>query len=124
MTEPSIAVAMAGGVAGAGVAMIVPGVDGNALIGGFGGAIFFVVFARDYQPLTRVGYLLVSWVGGYYTAVEAVSRGISQTSGAVAFVAATLCMTAGVGLLEWMRGGQLPSWLRTILRRGAGGKDG
>lgn len=124
MTEPSIAAAMAGGMTGAGLAILIPSIDGNALIGGFGGAIFFVVFARDYKPLTRAGYLLVSWVGGYYAAVEAVSRGLAQTSGVVAFVAATLCVTGGIGMLEWMRGGQLPNWLRTLLRRGAGGRNG
>ncbi|BBT18117.1 hypothetical protein A7D27_06620 [Pseudomonas sp. 1D4] len=124
MTEPSVAAAMAGGMTGAGLAILIPSIDGNALIGGFGGAIFFVVFARDYKPLTRAGYLLVSWVGGYYAAVEAVSRGLAQTSGVVAFVAATLCVTGGIGMLEWMRGGQLPNWLRTLLRRGAGGRNG
>lgn len=124
MTEASIPVALAGGVGGAGLAMLVPGMDGSALIGALGGAIFFVVFARDYRPLTRLGYLLVSWVGGYYTAVEAVSRGLAETSGAVAFVAATLCVTAGIGLLEWMRGGKLPSWLRAVLDRRGGGSDG
>ncbi|VTL97355.1 Uncharacterised protein [Pseudomonas aeruginosa] len=66
MSEPSSAASAASAMAGVGLAMYLPGIDGNALLGGFGGAIFFVVFARDYNTLTRLGYLLVSWVGGYY----------------------------------------------------------
>ena len=53
-------------------------------------------------PLTRLGYLLVSWVGGYYAGIEALGRGLTQTSGMAAFVAATLCVTGGIGMLEWM----------------------
>lgn len=101
-----------------------PGIDGNALLGGFGGAIFFVVFARDYNALTRLGYLLVSWVGGYYAGIEALGRGLTQTSGMAAFVAATLCVTGGIGMLEWMRGGELPNWMRGLLRRRGGKSDG
>lgn len=104
--------------------MYLPGIDGNALLGGFGGAIFFVVFARDYNALTRLGYLLVSWVGGYYAGIEALGRGLTQTSGMAAFVAATLCVAGGIGMLEWMRGGELPNWMRGLLRRRGGKSDG
>ncbi len=107
-----------------GLSTCLPGIDGNALLGGFGGAIFFVVFARDYNALTRLGYLLVSWVGGYYAGIEALGRGLTQTSGMAAFVAATLCVTGGIGMLEWMRGGELPSWMRGLLRRRGGKSDG
>lgn len=117
MSEPSSAASAASAMAGVGLAMYLPGIDGNALLGGFGGAIFFVVFARDYNALTRLGYLLVSWVGGYYAGIEALGRGLTQTSGMAAFVAATLCVTGGIGMLEWMRGGELPNWMRGLLRR-------
>ncbi|WP_239669720.1 putative holin, partial [Pseudomonas aeruginosa] len=53
MSEPSSAASAASAMAGVGLAMYLPGIDGNALLGGFGGAIFFVVFARDYNALTR-----------------------------------------------------------------------
>lgn len=124
MFEPSSAASAASAMAGVGLAMYLPGIDGNALLGGFGGAIFFVVFARDYNALTRLGYLLVSWVGGYYAGIEALGRGLTQTSGMAAFVAATLCVTGGIGMLEWMRGGELPSWMRGLLRRRGGKSDG
>lgn len=120
MSEPSSAASAASAMAGVGLAMYLPGIDGNALLGGFGGAIFFVVFARDYNALTRLGYLLVSWVGGYYAGIEALGRGLTQTSGMAAFVAATLCVTGGIGMLEWMRGGEIPNWMRGLLRRRGG----
>ncbi|MBG6466354.1 phage holin family protein [Pseudomonas aeruginosa] len=124
MSEPSSAASAASAKAGVGQAMYLPGIDGNALLGGFGGAIFFVVFARDYNALTRLGYLLVSWVGGYYAGIEALGRGLTQTSGMAAFVAAPLCVTGGIGMLEWMRGGELPNWMRGLLRRRGGKSDG
>lgn len=124
MSEPSSAASTASAMAGVGLAMYLPGIDGNALLGGFGGAIFFVVFARDYNALTRLGYLLVSWVGGYYAGIEALGRGLTQTSGMAAFVAATLCVTGGIGMLEWMRGGEIPNWMRGLLRRRGGKSDG
>ncbi len=94
MAEPtsSGAVAAAGAV-GLTATAIIPGVDVNAVIGGFAGALLFVLWAHDLTIARRVGYLLASWVGGYYAATEAVcarlscimysrrSRGYSMSSG-------------------------------------------
>ncbi|HGN6735795.1 TPA: phage holin family protein [Pseudomonas aeruginosa] len=125
MAEPtsSGAVAAAGAV-GLTATAIIPGVDVNAVIGGFAGALLFVLWAHDLTMARRLGYLLVSWVGGYYAGIEALGRGLTQTSGMAAFVAATLCVTGGIGMLEWMRGGELPSWMRGLLRRRGGKSDG
>lgn len=123
MAEPSGAVAAAGAV-GLTATAIIPGVDVNAVIGGFAGALLFVLWAHDLTIARRVGYLLASWVGGYYAGIEALGRGLTQTSGMAAFVAATLCVTGGIGMLEWMRGGELPSWMRGLLRRRGGKSDG
>ncbi|HGN6738864.1 TPA: putative holin [Pseudomonas aeruginosa] len=117
MSEPSSAASAASAMAGVGLAMYLPGIDGNALLGGFGGAIFFVVFARDYNALTRLGYLLVSWVGGYYAATEAVGRGATQFSGLPALVTAALIVTILIGVLDWMIGGRAPAWLQIVLQR-------
>ncbi|MEN1342128.1 putative holin, partial [Pseudomonas aeruginosa] len=86
MAEPtsSGAVAAAGAV-GLTATAIIPGVDVNAVIGGFAGALLFVLWAHDLTMARRLGYLLASWVGGYYAATEAVGRGATQFSGLPAY---------------------------------------
>lgn len=105
MAEPSGAVAAAGAV-GLTATAIIPGVDVNAVIGGFAGALLFVLWAHDLTIARRVGYLLASWVGGYYAATEAVGRGATQFSGLPALVTAALIVTILIGVLEWMIGGR------------------
>ncbi|WP_037008893.1 putative holin [Pseudomonas sp. NBRC 111135] len=125
MGEPSSGAAVGTAVAGIGVASLFPGVDLNAVIGAFAGALFFVLYARDLTTKARVGYLLVSWVGGYYVAAEAVGRAWTEYSGLPALVAGACIVTALIGVLEWMVGGKAPTWLRTVLGFFTGGrKDG
>ncbi|MCY1391384.1 putative phage holin [compost metagenome] len=130
MAEPgSGSIAVAGLLGTLGVALAVPGVDMNAVVGSFGGALFFVLWARDLSVLARMGYLLVSWIGGYVSAAEAIGRGWTDYSGLPALISAALIVTALVGMIEWMRGGQAPGWLRIVIAWiralvGAGGKNG
>ncbi|MCS9544626.1 phage holin family protein, partial [Pseudomonas aeruginosa] len=96
---------------------IIPGVDVNAVIGGFAGALLFVLWAHDLTIARRLGYLLASWVGGYYAATEAVGRGATQFSGLPALVTAALIVTILIGVLDWMIGGRAPAWLQIVLQR-------
>lgn len=118
MAEPtsSGAVAAAGAV-GLTATAIIPGVDVNAVIGGFAGALLFVLWAHDLTMARRLGYLLASWVGGYYAATEAVGRGATQFSGLPAMVTAALIVTILIGVLDWMIGGRAPAWLQIVLQR-------
>lgn len=128
MAEPSSGAAVGTAVIGLGAATLFPGVDLNAVIGAFAGSIFFVVWARDITAWARIGYLLVSWVGGYYVAAEAVGRAWTAYSGLPALIAGALIVTVLIGALEWMKGGQAPVWLRIaylrMLRMFGGPKDG
>lgn len=119
MTEPGSAAVAVSAVAGVGLASLMPGVDGNAVVGAFAGALFFVVFAGDLRLRAAIGYLLASWVFGYFAAGEIVSRAWASTSGIAAFFAAMLCVVICTGLLEWLKGGKAPFWLRFILNRGS-----
>ena len=124
MTEPGSTVAIASATAaGVGLTSLMLGVDGSALVGAFGGALFFVVFAGDLRLRTALGYLLASWVFGYFAAGEVVGREWLGTSGIAAFIGALLCVVICTGLLEWLKGGKPPFWLRFILDLG-GKKDG
>ncbi|MCY1376078.1 putative phage holin [compost metagenome] len=101
----------------------------NAVIGAFAGALFFVLWAKDLAIFARLGYLVVSWIGGYTVAAEVIGRGLAEFSGLPALISAALIVTALVGMIEWMRGGQAPGWLRIVIAWiralvGAGGKNG
>lgn len=114
------AIAVAGAVGIGGGYLL--GVDINAIIGAFAGAMFFVVQAKDLSVFSRIGYFLVSWIFGYYIAGELVGKKWVETSGLVAGIGALLCVYLGISLLEWVQGGKTPGWLRFIAGR-FGGRD-
>lgn len=123
MAEPSSgAVAAGAGIIGVTAVSSWPGIDPNAVVGAFAGAMFFVVFAKELNHFARFGYFIASWVAGYYVANEVVGREWAKTSGLVAFVGAVLCVTVCIGLLAWFGGGKMPGWLQWLADRfGFGG---
>lgn len=124
MAEPSAGVLAATAVVGMTTASLIPGVDVNAVVGGFAGAMFFVVFARDLTPLSRLGYFIASWVAGYYVASEIIGREWAKTSGLVAFFGALFCVAVCISLLEWISGGKMPGWLQWFADRIGGRPNG
>ena len=112
------------GVAGVTAASLMPGVDVNAVVGGFAGAMFFVVFAKDLTAFARLGYFIASWVAGYYMASEIIGREWARTSGLVAFFGALLCVTVCISLLVWFGGGKMPGWLQWVADRFGGSRNG
>ncbi|VVP33749.1 putative holin [Pseudomonas fluorescens] len=125
MAEPSSsAVAAGAGIVGVTAVSLWPGVDVNAVIGSFAGAIFFVVFAKELGLLARAGYFVASWIGGYYVASEVMERELAKASGLVAFIGALLCVTVGVSLLLWLGGGKMPSWMQWVADRFGGSRNG
>ncbi|MGH8387649.1 MAG: putative holin [Pseudomonas sp.] len=125
MAEPSSgAVLASAGIIGVTAASLSPGVDVNAVVGAFAGAMFFVVFAKDLTPLARLGYFIASWVAGYYVANEVIGREWARSSGLVAFFGALLCVTVGMSLLVWFGGGKMPGWLQWFADRFGGSRNG
>ena len=131
MAEPSSGAVLAAqaaagvaGVTGVTAASMMPGVDVNAGVGAFAGAMFFVVFAKDLKPLARFGYFIASWVLGYYVASEVIGREWARTSGLVAFFGALFCVAVCISLLEWIEGGKMPGWLQWVAERFGGSRNG
>lgn len=128
MAEPSSGAVMAAqaasGVVGVTAASFLPGVDVNAVVGAFAGAMFFVVFAKDLTMFARLGYFIASWVAGYYVAIEVMGRELAKASGLVAFFGAMLCVGVGISILEWLDGGKMPGWLRWFADRFGGRRNG
>lgn len=100
-----------GGAGTLAVANFLPGIDLTAVIGAFGGAFFFIVFAKNISALQRVGYLIVGWIGGYMASAEMLSQKWTLTSGFSSFVAGLLCVVIGISIIEAVETGKWPAWL-------------
>jgi hypothetical protein len=117
MAEPSTGtIAVTGVLASVGLGAFFPQLDLATLVGAFGGAFFYVVYARDIGMLRRIGYLLTGWIGGYLGAAELLARAWTQTAGLSAFVCGVFCVVTFSGVLEWMQTGQMPRWLQWVFR--------
>lgn len=123
MAEPSTGALAVTAAVGMTTASLIPGVDMNAVVGGFAGAMFFVVFAKELTVWAKIGYFIASWVLGYYVSSEIINRNWASTSGLVAFFGALFCVVVCISLLEWFQGGKVPGWLRFIASR-FGGRNG
>lgn len=100
MAEPTTTATVALAVAGVSMATLLPGVDGNAVIGGFAGAALMALHARDVSMLSRIAYLFISWVMGYLAAPLVMRQSPIQESGVASFLAAALVIAITVQLIE------------------------
>jgi len=123
MAEPSLGV-LGGVAAGVTVGAAWAGLDLNAVMGALAGSLLFVLFAPDLSIYKRIGYFLVSLVAGYYGSAELIGVGAARTSGGASFMCAALVVTISITILEWIRGGKMPEWLRSLLDRRGGGSNG
>ena len=100
MAEPGTTTATAVVSTGLGLASLFPGIDGNALIGAFAGAVLVVVTSKDLGIGTRFAYLLISLVAGYLGAPEIVRLTPITSTGVAAFFAAALAIVVALQLME------------------------
>lgn len=110
----TVAVVAVPAVVGTTASALIPGVDLNAVIGALAGALFFVAWAKDISAWSRLAYLITSWIGGYFAAIEAVGQSITQYSGLPALLSAALIVSVMISVLEWIKTGELPNWIRTV----------
>lgn len=111
MAEPNTTTAAALSIV-IGIVSVVPGVDGNALIGAFTGAALVVVSSKDMGLLKRTAYLLISLVMGYLAAPEIVHATPIRSSGVAAFFAAALVIVVTLQLIERIRSADLFAFWR------------
>ena len=110
MAEPSTAtlsVATAVGLAG-----LIPGIDGNALIGAFTGAALVVVTSKDLSIAKRCAYMVISLVAGYMAAPEIVNATPIHSTGIAGFFAAALVITITLQLIERVKSFDLLALLK------------
>lgn len=118
MAEPTTAVTASLVVAGVSLATLLPGVDGNAIIGAFAGAALMALHARDVSLFSRVAYLFISWIMGYLAAPLVMRQTHLQESGVAAFLAAAIVIAVTVQIIERIKAVDLTQWITSWRRRG------
>jgi hypothetical protein len=98
MAEPSTTTFSV--AAGIGLAGLIPGIDGNALLGAFTGAALVVVTSKELSILQRFAYLLISIAAGYLSAPEVVQITPIHSTGVAAFFASALAIALTLQLIE------------------------
>lgn len=102
MSEPAfatLATSTALGTATATTALL-PGIDGDALVGAVAGAALFVTSSRDLPLMRRVIYLVISTVVGYLAAPDVLAHVPLHSTALAAFLAGALVVTLTMQLIE------------------------
>lgn len=102
MSEPAfttLATTTALGTATATTALL-PGIDGNALVGAVAGAALFVTSSRDLPLWRRVIYLVISTVVGYLAAPDVLAHVPLHSTAIAAFLGGALVVTLTMQLIE------------------------
>nr|WP_225583560.1 putative holin [Pseudoxanthomonas sp. PXM02] len=96
---------------GLGLAALVPGIDGDALIGAFAGGTLFVVSTPSMPLWQRVIYFLISAIAGYMATPDLLAWIPFKSSGLAAFFASAVIVSVTLAVIE--KGKKLDfSWLR------------
>uniref|UniRef100_A0AAU6W2G2 Holin n=1 Tax=Pseudomonas phage Orisa03 TaxID=3138542 RepID=A0AAU6W2G2_9VIRU len=100
-----------GGTGTAFIATMFPGVDLSAVIGAFGGAFFFVLYAKDISAWQRAGYLIVGWIGGYLATAELLAQAWTKTSGFSSFIGGLVCIVLCIVVVETLQSSVFREWV-------------
>lgn len=91
---------------------LVLGLDGNAAIGAFAGAVLMVMSSKDLHWYTRIVYLAISWIMGYIAAPELIDHLPIHETGVAAFFCAAVVVVIALQLIERVRSIDFLGWLR------------
>lgn len=101
MTEPASAFLTSAAItATAATTALLPGIDGDALVGALAGGTLYVTSARDLPPLRRAVYLLVSTAAGYFAAPEVLNLLPLQSKGLAGFLGGAVAVTVAMQVIE------------------------
>jgi hypothetical protein len=101
MAEPASATLTTAAVtATAATTALIPGIDGDALVGAIAGGMLYVTSTRDLPPLSRAVYLLVSTAAGYFAAPELLQVLPLKSVGLAAFFGGAVVVTVAIQAIE------------------------
>lgn len=112
--EPTSSAVSAGLVFGTvALTSLLPGMNGDALIGAFAGAVVFALHAKDVTVIKRLIYMAVSFVVGYLAAPEVMHWTGLQSFTVSAFAASALIVTAALAGIDKIKAFDITSlWKR------------
>lgn len=116
MVEPTSSAASAATAMGAvAVTAVMPGVNGDALIGAFAGAVVFALHAKDLPLVKRLVYMAISIMLGYMGASEVTRHFGIESPAIAAFAMSAVIVTLALASIDrirsfditafWKRGG-------------------
>ncbi|MFN3881505.1 MAG: putative holin [Nitrincola lacisaponensis] len=114
MAEPSTTTAITVATGSVGLAAIIPGIDGNALIGAFAGATLFIMSAKELRHWVRAIYLLISLTMGYFAAPEIINLTFIKESGVAGFVGGVFCISVTLPLVRQVEDMNLINLIRGL----------
>lgn len=95
------------------ITSVLPGVNGDALIGAFAGAVVFALHAKDLSIVKRLVYMLVSILIGYLGAGEVLRYTGMQSYTLAAFGLSAVVVTVALAGIDKIRQFDLASlWKR------------
>lgn len=118
MAEPTTTTTIAFLAASVTLSSLVPGADGNAIVGAFAGAALMALHARDVSMPSRLAYLAISWVMGYLAAPTVMRQTPIQESGVAAFLAGALVIAITVQLIERVKTIDVFAQLTRMFKKG------
>lgn len=114
MVEPTSSAASAATAMGAVViTSILPGVNGDALIGAFAGAVVFALHAKDITLTKRLVYMVVSILLGYMGSDEVMRNTGIQSDAIASFALSAVIVTLALASIDRIRNFDITSlWKR------------
>lgn len=111
MEPTSSAVSASAAMGAVAFTSLLPGVNGDALIGAFAGAVVFALHAKDIVIAKRLVYMVVSFAMGYFGAPEVMRLTGAQSYTYAAFGASASVVTVALWGIDWIKRGGLSSFL-------------
>lgn len=114
MVEPTSSAGTAAAAMGAvALTSVLPGVNGDALIGAFAGAVVFALHAKDLTVPKRIVYMVVSILLGYLGAEEVLRHTPLQSYTLAAFGLSAVVVTLALASIDRIRSFDITSlWKR------------
>lgn len=104
MSEPTSATVAVVTVAPVLMGLVLPGIDPDALIGAFGGAVVFMMHAKDYSLGKRFVYMMVSILIGYSASGEVLVHTPIRSAVVASFIVSLLIVQASLVIMDFVKG--------------------
>lgn len=107
MAEPSTTAIALTTATGISLASVVFGLDADTAIGSFAGATLFITSTQELTLKTRILYLIISIVMGYFVAGEILKNTFIASPAVAGFIGGLTSITIGLLIIKQLQDGDL-----------------